>query len=205
MSKQANNDSTEAAATATTTDGNETSSENEAAATATEGDGEEQLGEAGIKALEKERERAKNAEKRAKDLERELKDLKAARAGEDDAKLTELERAGKERDKWRSDFETLEGSLKKERVNARALEAAGKLGAIEPAAVANLLSADKVEWDDELQPTNVDELIAAVKKDYPRLFSAAPGKGNGGDRPAKEVNADTSPYGRLRNAYASSR
>ena len=131
--------------------------------------------------------------------------LKAARAGEDDAKLTELERAGKERDKWRSDFETLEGSLKKERVNARALEAAGKLGAIEPAAVANLLSADKVEWDDELQPTNVDELIAAVKKDYPRLFSAAPGKGNGGDRPAKEVNADTSPYGRLRNAYASSR
>ena len=57
MSKQANNDSIEAAATATTTDGNETSSENEAAATATEGDGEEQLGEAGIKALEKERER----------------------------------------------------------------------------------------------------------------------------------------------------
>lgn len=204
MSTKPETDTHEDDAMSSDAEGTETSSNNEDGATQS-GGGEDELGDAGKKALEKERDARKAAEKRAKDIERELKALKAAKAKDEDAELGELERTAKERDKWQADFAALEGSLKRERMTSHAISAATKLGAIEPSAVAGLISLDDIEWDDERNPVNAEELVANVKKAYPRLFSKAPGNGNGGNRDARPVNAASTPTERMRNAYASKR
>ena len=140
-------------------------------------------------------------------LRRRLREAEGKLEAGDNAKLSELERATKEAEKWKGALDTLTESLKKERLGSQVLAAAGKLGAIEPGAIAKMIAANEVEWDesgeDGLKPTNVAELVAAVKKDHPRLFSAAQGNGNGGDRPARVVDQPKDALGRLRSAYAS--
>lgn len=135
-------------------------------------------------------------------LRRRLRELEEKLQADEDAKLSELERAVRDRDTWKIKYEGLVSSLKRERLTARAMEVAGKLGAIEPAAVAKLVSLDDVDFDDELTPRNVDELIAALKKEHPRLFSASPGHGNGGNRDEKPRGGESLfGYSRLASAY----
>jgi hypothetical protein len=140
-------------------------------------------------------------------LRRRLREAEGKLEAGDNAKLTELERATKDAEKWKGALDALTESLKKERLGSQVLAVAGKLGAIEPGAIAKMIAATEVEWDesgeDGLKPTNVAELVAAVKKDHPRLFSAAQGNGNGGDRDARVREAPKDAFGRLRSAYAS--
>ena len=106
----------------------------------------------------------------------------------------------KERDEWKAKFEALTGSLRTERLAGRAAEEAAKLGAIEPSAVAGLVNAADVEWDDDHAPKDVAAVVAKVKERYPKLFST--GRGNGGNRDERSPENVTPGLGRLNLAYA---
>lgn len=133
---------------------------------------------------------------RAKDAESKLTTAATA----DDQALTELEKVTRERDDFKSRFERLNASLRAERANARAVELATKAGAIDAGAIARLIPADAVEFDDDGKPENVAELIAEAKKSYPALFRAAAGGGNGAAKDAEPEMA--SPVSLMARAYA---
>lgn len=133
---------------------------------------------------------------RAKDAESKL----TAATASDDQALTELEKATRERDDYKSRFDGLNASLRAERANAQAVELATKAGAIDAGAIARLIPGDAVEFDDDGKPENIAELIADAKKSYPALFRAAAGGGNGG---AKDAEPEiSSPVSRMARAYA---
>jgi hypothetical protein len=119
----------------------------------------------------------------------------------DDANLSELDRTVKDRDNWKGKYEALESSLKSDRVRAHAIEAASKIGAIEPTAVAKLIALGEVDFDNDLNPTNVNDLVAGIKKEHPRLFAATPGSGNGGERDQKPSGPNLFGVDRLASVY----
>lgn len=69
----------------------------------------------------------------------------------------------------------LEAKLRDANARSAVTDAATKANAISVRAVMALIKSD-LEFDDDGEPTNVDELIAKAKKDEPSLFKAASGK-----------------------------
>lgn len=136
----------------------------------------------------------------AQALRRRLREAEAAQADAEKAKLPELERLGLERDQYRTRVEALEASIKAERVGRLAIETASAVGAIEPGVVAKLVQAASVEWDDDLNPVNVEAIVKDLRKAHPRLFQAAGGDGNGGAR--DQVAAPKSSLDRMTAAFA---
>ena len=130
------------------------------------------LGEKGTAALKAERDARKKAER----------DLKALRT-----RLDELENAGKSEDEKRQaalkaaeDRATAAESRYRAAIGRAAVtDAASKAGAISAKAVYALIR-DDIDFDDDGEPTNIDALVAAAKKDEPSLFRAAAGSGDGG-------------------------
>lgn len=159
-----------------------------------EGDpGEEMISLAEAKKLRSE---YSGLRRRNKELEGRLNEI-------EDGKLDELERAQKERDRIRGEYDSLVSSLKAERVSAQVLEASAKAGAIEPGAIAKLVDMDSVEFDDERNPTNTSELVSEIKRAHPRLFQAAQGTGGGGERDEDRNNVEpSSSIDRMARGYA---
>lgn len=62
---------------------------------------------------------------------------------------------------------------------AAVTDAATKAGAISSRAVHALIR-DEIDFGDDGEPTNIDALINAARKDEPQLFRAAAGSGDGG-------------------------
>lgn len=117
------------------------------------------LGEAGQRALEREREARKNEERARKAAEKERDDLKRAQE-------SDQERLKREADEGKALSVTATDKLRKANL-LTALSEKGLSGASAKAA-ARLI--DGVEYDDEDEPTNLDARIDAAKADYGEGF-----------------------------------
>lgn len=173
------------------------------------GAGDPDLGDAGKRALDAERTRAKSEEKARKAAER--------RASELEARLAQLEENGK------SESEKLLAQARKEADQAARTEersraarriltseikaaAGGKLA--DPADAVRLLDLDefKVDDDGEVDAKSISSAIEGLLKDKPYLAAkstATVGSADGGSRGSETKPEVTPGLGRLRAAYAS--
>ena len=97
----------------------------------------------------------------------------------ENAGKTELQRLEKDRDTYKSQYESLASRLQAANARAAITEAAGRLNAIDNTAVF-AIARDSLEFDDSGEPTNVDAVLKDVQKRHPALFRAANGSGDGG-------------------------
>lgn len=141
--------------------------------------------------LKKVRNEAKNLRDRLKAAEAKVAELEAAKS--DEALV-------KERDDLKAEVERLTNELSAERLRVHLDKAATESGAIEPSVVGKLVDTSKVEWADGT-PTNLDALIADLKKSYPKLFAPTQGTGNVGNR-SEPRSRDESLQGMSRLAQA---
>jgi membrane protein involved in colicin uptake len=122
---------------------------------------------------------AKKLRTEAASLRKRLRDAESKVQAAEDAKKPELDRLLSERDRYKADMEAAQ---------KRAQDKAGKSAAIEAARAANAISAtaiyalvrDRIEYDDDDEPTNLERLIADARKAEPSLFQASAGSGDGG-------------------------
>jgi hypothetical protein len=109
-------------------------------------------------------------------LEKQVKDA-------EDAKLTDTQRL-----QQRIDDLEAKGELAEQRAvalvrNAAIVDAARKVGAIDPDAMPRLIDTDAIEVDDAGSPTNVAALLEKLAKDKPQWFrDGGPGSFDGGAR-----------------------
>lgn len=123
-------------------------------------------------ALAAERESAKTATKELRALQARLQTL-------EDKEKTDLERITGERDTLKADYDKTIGELRAERAERLVTSAASKANAIRPDAIYRLVSSDLVYGDDG-RPSNTDAVMTQAKKDFPELFRAGAGSGDGG-------------------------
>ena len=145
-------------------------------------------------ALKKERDAAKSAT-------RELTKLQERLAEIENKDKSDAERLQAERDRLAQQLQERETRLREVTARGVVTEAAGKLNGRAPGLIFKAIK-DDLEYDDDGNPTNVDTLLAQLKKDEPELFPAVRGKADGGagdDRSAPEPKAGLE---RLSSAYA---
>ncbi len=153
--------------------------------------------DSGLKsALEKERERAKNAERDLRKLQARIDEL-------DNRDKTDVERLTKERDTLAETLKEREAALKERTGRAVVMEAARDANAVSGRALWALIR-DELEYDDDGEPTNVDKLIAGAKRDEPSMFRATAGSGDGGKGGGQAVDVGRG-QDRLAHAYANPR
>jgi membrane protein involved in colicin uptake len=129
---------------------------------------------AGLKsALDKERKDAKDAKKKAAEAE-------SAKAKQDDANLTELERATKAAAKAQQDLEGLQATVKRERAETALRTAAVKAGMSDPEDAVTMIAASELEWDsDDAKVVNADVLVKNLVAKKPYLVKVIDDAGRG--------------------------
>jgi len=115
----------------------------------------EDLGDAGKAALDAERKARRDAEKRAAALEKEKKER-------EDAELTENERLKQENEENRAKADAATAKAQ----NANLLAALADKGLVGSKAKAAIRLLDEVEFDDDDEPTNLDDAITAASATY---------------------------------------
>lgn len=121
--------------------------------------GEKPLGEAGEKALEAFKQRAREAERAQKDLETKLKEF-------EDRDKSELEKAQGRISELEQSGTATTRELQEARVEASILKAASKAGIANTEVAAKLLDTSKIEYDDSGKPKNVGKLLADLAKEH---------------------------------------
>lgn len=96
----------------------------------------------------------------------------------EDAGRTELQKLTKDRDQQKQRAESTAQRLRTANARVAVTEAATRANAIDSAAVVALVR-DRLEFDDEGEPTNVAAVLDAARKQHPALFRAAAGSGDG--------------------------
>ncbi len=140
-------------------------------------------------ALAKERKERRDAAKALKDAQAELDKLRNAGKSDEEKRDADLKAA----------IERAEAAEKKaQKTSGQAAIFKAASDSISPEAVYALAEA-KLEFDDDANPTNVDEVLAEIKKTSPKLFPTAKGSADGGK--TGSVNYEPSP-GVERMAYA---
>lgn len=163
---------------------------NGAGADANEGDKDDT---AGLKsALDKERTDRKTAQKELRDALKRLADL-------ENAGKPEAEQAEKRVKDAEDKAARLEALVREKAGKAAVASAATKANAIDADAI-HALVASKLEFDDDGEPTNVDDVIEAARTDHPKLFKHAGGSGDGG-KGGDGKPEPTPGFGRLLHAY----
>lgn len=155
----------------------------------------EGLGEAGKVALRKEREARAVAEKSRKDTEKQLRDAAKRLKDFEDAGKSELEKATGERDTWKESATDYRDKYRKanaaEQIRSKALELGADPKRVDR--IVRLVRPDVAFGDDSDDPTNVDALVAGLKKSDADLFAVAVGKADGGagggGKPKDDPNA----------------
>lgn len=145
-------------------------------------------------ALRQEREARKASER----------DLRAVRAKLDALEArdkTDVERLTGERDALLKTVEERETRLRHTTARVAVLDAATKTNAVSANAVYALVR-DGLEFNEDGEPTNVDEAIASAKKSEPLMFRAAAGAGDGGKREENTGREIRPGLDRLTHAYA---
>jgi hypothetical protein len=125
-----------------------------------------------LEAMKKLRSEAKNLRLRLKDAEARIVELEASKTDEGIAA---------ERDDYQQKYETLFQQHRTEKISRLVSDVAREQGAIEPDAVAKLIDQSKIEWNDDGEPSNVNDVVIELKNTYKRLFGVT-GKGNAGTR-----------------------
>lgn len=131
-----------------------------------------------LKALEDERDKARTeskwVDKLLKDAQRELAALKNAGKSEEETREAALKAL-------ETRAETAERQARDANGRSAVTTAASKANAIDAAVIFPLIR-DQLDFNDDGEPTNVEEAIAAAKKRHPALFRASSGSGDGGKR-----------------------
>lgn len=121
-----------------------------------------------------------NRSYREKDRQREESQRQA-----DEAKLSEAERQAKRFADMETENAALKAQLRDERIRARIQSAAARQGFADPGDAFRLLDQDRIEFDANGGPTNVDKLLEGLAKTKPYLLSSnvrATGSAEGGVR-----------------------
>lgn len=134
-------------------------------------DGDEALGEGGRKALEREREARREADRRMGELERELQTLRDKDKSEDQ----------KARDKAIAEATApIQTELRRTRLELDVAIRANRLGVIDLDVVSTLLEREGlIEFDKEGKPTNTEEALKELIQKRPHLVRAT-GRGDAG-------------------------
>ena len=119
-------------------------------------------------ALQKERDARRAAERERKEMAKRIADI-------EQAGKPEAERLQAERDALAGELETVRQQVRVTRGKAAVLAAANEANAVTPGVVYRAVAAD-LEFDDSGEPTNVDDLIATLRREAPVLFRPATGK-----------------------------
>lgn len=133
---------------------------------------EAKLGDAGLSALNRERELREAAEKREKALAKKVQAF-------EDADKTEAQKAAErvaELEKELAGERTARQSMS---VQMASIASARKLGFRDPELAVRLVSASEVEFDDAGAPRNIERLLGDIAKQYPALVSATTDYGGG--------------------------
>jgi hypothetical protein len=144
----------------------------------------EKLGEGGKAALDAERKARKDAERDLKAAQKLLKDA-------EDAKLSETEKLRKDADEGKALAAKATDTLRL--ANLR-LALASTKNIADPKAAAKLI--DGVEYDDDHEPTNLDDRVKALLIEYPLLKGGKPaapdidGKNGNGNGPTPKLTAE---------------
>lgn len=145
-----------------------------------------------LKKLREVRREAKNLRDRLKVAEDRIVDLESR---EGDEALV------RERDELKSQLETLVNQNRQTKLEALVTKAAETANAIQADVIVHLIDSSKVDWKDDT-PTNVDALVADVKKNYSRLFGTT-AKGNAGNRNERHSEHEgLTPTARMRQAFS---
>lgn len=141
-------------------------------------------------ALEKERKAARDATKALKAAQAELDKLKNAGKSEEEKREADLQAA----------LERAEAAEKKaQKTSGQAAIFKAASDSISPEAV-YALAESKLEFDDDANPTNVDDVLAEIKKSSPKLFPTAKGSADGGK--SGSMSYEPSPgVARIAHAY----
>jgi hypothetical protein len=133
-------------------------------------------------ALRKERLALADARTKLKKLD----EFEKAQADAEAAKLTEIDRAGKERDTFKTQAETYRAKLAAMAVQIEAQ----RLGIVDPEVAATLIAA-KLELDADGTPTNAADLLKELVKAKPYLAAGAPQRpsAGGATNPSRQASA----------------
>lgn len=126
--------------------------------------------------------RKENAAHRTK-----LKAFEDAQAAADAAKLSDLEKASKRAEAAEASIQTL-----RQRIAASELKVAAQAAGIIDHDVAAALLSGKVEYDAAGEPTNIGDLVTALKKDKPHLFGNVGANGANGQRAGQQQQQPSS-------------
>jgi hypothetical protein len=120
------------------------------------------------------------ARKRMRELGREAKEFRAKFQQVEDAQKSELERTQAERDRLKSDRDTIAAELTALRTEQQVRDAALDAG-LKPERLARAYRAvrDDLVFDDAGAATNVKAAVAALKKDAPEWFRSGQGYDGG--------------------------
>jgi hypothetical protein len=149
----------------------------------------DELGDAGKRALDAERVRAKEAEKRARAAEQRAKAL-------EDASLSETEKLKREAEEGRSLAERATGKLRRANLIS-ALADEGFSGA-KARAAAKLV--EGVEYDDDDEPTNLKQALKSAEREYGDLVKPAPAPATDFDGGARSAAPPSSMDALIRRA-----
>lgn len=108
-----------------------------------------------------------------------------------DAELSETDRLKKQLEDYDTELNDLRTKDRERRAQDAVVTAAA--GAINPKAIWRMVRAD-ISYDTDGKPTNLDDLIAVTRADYPELFrspngSADGGAGAGGTPAGQDINS----------------
>jgi hypothetical protein len=131
------------------------------------------------------------AQKLIKDTRREAGDYRTKAQQYEDANKTEAEKREQALKSAEDRATAAESRYQAAIGRAAVTDAATKAGAISSRAVHALIR-DEIDFGDDGEPTNIDALINAARKDEPQLFRAAAGSGDGGkggDNDTRDINS----------------
>lgn len=150
------------------------------------GSGDKELGDAGEKALEAFKKRAREAEKRAKDAEAQVKKF-------EDKDKSDLERAQSRIAELESTTTGRDTELQELKLEVAIRDEAAKAGITDLRAASKLLDRSKLEHDEDGTPKNLDKVLGELATEYPALVGGAPRTGfDGGTRqPVKSGDMDS--------------
>lgn len=154
----------------------------------------EGLGDKGKAALQKERERSSNAEKARKEMEKANRDLAKRLKDIEDRDKTETQKIADERDALKERVETLAKKAREANGRESVRSAALKLGADAKRldVIWKIVRSDLAYGDDD-EPSNLTEVLSALKSEHPEEFKVITGKGDGGagnnGKPKDDPNA----------------
>jgi hypothetical protein len=143
--------------------------------------------------------KAKELAKEAQSLRKRLRDTEAELQARKDAELTETEQAQKRADEAVTALNAVAARIKAANLKA-AVTAAAVEGGLDPILALKLVK-DDAEYDDQDEPTNVTELLDALKTAHPQLTKNVVQPSGSTANPASNQPAAESDADRLARLY----